>query len=320
MQPLFWLYRGAMSVPLFFYRHGLRQSTKFPVPVIVVGNITVGGTGKTPLVIWLANWLKSQGFKPGIVSRGYGGRAKSWPQQVNAQSDPQTVGDEPVLIARKTDCPMFVGPKRVEAVKQLLAAHDCNVIVSDDGLQHYALARDVEIAVMDSERQLGNGLCLPVGPLREPAARLNSVDFIITNGVRSFEDDVKFNSKFENKFVMCLKPGEIYNLFDDTIKFDLNAMKNKKIHAVSGIGNPQRFFSALEKIGLNIIPHAFPDHYFFKTEDINFENNSDVIMTEKDAVKCRQFVNEKHWCLPVAAELDARFADVFKSHFRRLMS
>ena len=185
--PLGFLFSDAVKFRKFLYRLGVLKTHTLPVPVIVVGNITVGGTGKTPLIIWLARFLKDSGFKPGIISRGYGGQAESWPQWVAANSDAKNVGDEALLIAKQTGCPMAVGPLRVDAANMLLKQADCNVILSDDGLQHYALNRDIEIAVIDGERRFGNGYCLPAGPLREPIERLQSVDFIIVNGEKSEE-------------------------------------------------------------------------------------------------------------------------------------
>ena len=189
LMPLGFLFSDAVRFRKFLYRHGVLKTHTLPVPVIVVGNITVGGTGKTPLIIWLAGFLKDSGFKPGIISRGYGGQAESWPQWVTADSDAKNVGDEALLIAKQTGCPMAVGPLRVDAANLLLKQADCNVILSDDGLQHYALNRDIEIAVIDGERRFGNGYCLPAGPLREPIERLQSVDFIIVNGEKSEENE-----------------------------------------------------------------------------------------------------------------------------------
>lgn len=280
--PLSYLYQLVILLRLLAYRYHLKKTTHFSVPIVVVGNITVGGTGKTPLIIWLANYLRQQGYQPGIVSRGYGGKATYYPQLVMANSDPNQMGDEPVLLASKTHCPVVVAPNRVAAVKQLLRDHHCNIVLSDDGLQHYALGRDLEIAVTDY-RHLGNGFCLPAGPLREPAKRLNLVDFVLENG-RDFN----------------LVPSEIYNLLNPVLKFSIDELNDKRIHAVAGIGNPQRFFQTLRALGLKVIEHPFPDHHKFSLDDFEFVLASDiVIITEKDMAKCRVFADARFWCLPV---------------------
>jgi len=267
------------------------------VPVIVIGNISVGGTGKTPLVIFLAQWLKSQGYQPGIVSRGYGGKATHWPQEVTADSDPILVGDEPVLIAKRTSCPMAVSPNRPEAVQKLINENKCNIIISDDGLQHYALGRDIEIAVINGQQKFGNGFLLPAGPLREPVSRLKSVDFVVTNGQGTFP----FST-----FKMQLIPGEIYQVSHPMNKLNLDDI-HQPIQAIAGIGNPQRFFDTLKSLNLQIIEHPFPDHHAFKLKDIDFGQDALILMTEKDAVKCQAFANERCWCLPVEAKVDAKF-------------
>lgn len=295
--PLSFLYRAIIAARKFLYQIKLKKITKFNVPVIIVGNITVGGTGKTPLVIWLANFLKQQGYKPGIVSRGYGGKSTQYPVIVTANSDPKISGDEPLLIVRNTQCPMVVDPNRVQAVKQLLADTDCNIVISDDGLQHYALGRDIEIIVVDGERKFGNQFCLPAGPLREPISRLSSVDFVVTNGV-------------EQKLI----PAAFYQVKNPNIVQSIDYFKKKTIHAVAGIGNPQRFFNSLREFGLNIIEHAFPDHYCFQAKDINFGDEI-VMMTEKDAVKCEKFAGDNVWYLAVQAELNEEFIKKLRNSF-----
>lgn len=279
-----------------FYRLGLKKTTHFSVPVIVVGNISVGGTGKTPLVIWMANFLRQQGFHPGIVSRGHGGKATTYPQQVTAQSDPLMVGDEAVLIAAKTQCPMMVAPKRTSAVAALLKNNDCDVVISDDGLQHYALGRAIEIAVIDGQRRFGNGFCLPAGPLREPWKRLQQVDFIIANGAVA-----------PHEYAMQLAPKAIYNLAQPELILNPQQI-HQPVHAVAGIGNPQRFFSSLRLLGLQLIEHPFPDHYLFQKKDLAFADNLPIIMTEKDAVKCQRFADERFWCLPIEVNIDKNFS------------
>lgn len=287
-EAIVWLRRTA-------YRLGLRRSVTMPVPVIVIGNLTVGGAGKTPLVIWLARFLQAQGYRPGIVSRGYGGSSKTWPRRVDADSDPAEVGDEPLLIAAATGCPVAVSPRRGEAGR-LLLNDGCDLLLSDDGLQHYALARTLEIAVIDGERRFGNGFCLPAGPLREPVSRLNSVDLRVVNG----------GAPEAGEYAMRLAGCEAVNLVTGEKK-PLPAFKEKTCHAVAGIGHPARFFALLAAAGLDCIKHDFPDHFAFRREDLDFGDALPVLMTEKDAVKCRAFAGERFWTVPVQAQLDAAF-------------
>jgi tetraacyldisaccharide 4'-kinase len=298
LMPLGFLFSDAVRFRKFLYRMGVLKTHTLPVPVIVVGNITVGGTGKTPLIIWMAGFLKDSGFKPGIISRGYGGLAESWPQWVTADSDAKNTGDEALLIAKQTECPTAVGPSRVDAAKLLLKQAGCNVILSDDGLQHYALNRAIEIAVIDGERRFGNGYCLPAGPLREPIERLRSVDFIIVNGEK-YE---------EGEFSMRLVGEKAVNLVTGEQK-SVQEFKGVDCHALAGIGNPDRFFKLLEMAGLACITHSFPDHYQFQRHDIEFSDNKPVLMTEKDAVKCAAFAGKQHWYLPVKAVPDPVFAE-----------
>lgn len=277
----------------YAYREGLLRSEKLPVPVIVVGNITVGGTGKTPLVIWLVGALRKAGHSPGVISRGYGGSATTWPQTVGSDSDPRLVGDEPVLIARRTGCPVVVGPQRVHAAQQLLANHDCDIIVCDDGLQHYALARDLEIAVVDGVRRLGNGRCLPAGPLRERRTRLQTVDMVIVNG-----------KSLSGEYTMQLAGERATMLQDPNTSHGLGHWQGKTVHGVAGIGNPGRFFDHLRAHGLTVVEHPFSDHHRFQMEDLHFSDELPVMMTEKDAVKCRAFTQPHHWYVPVSAQLE----------------
>ncbi|WP_262965853.1 tetraacyldisaccharide 4'-kinase [Methylobacter psychrophilus] len=300
------LFSDAVRFRRFLYRLGILKTFTLPVPVIVVGNITVGGTGKTPLVIWLAQFLKDSGFKPGIISRGYGGQAQSWPQTVTAGSDARQVGDEALLIATQTGCPMAVGPLRVEAAKMLLSQADCNVILSDDGLQHYALNRTIEIAVIDGERRFGNGHCLPAGPLREPIERLQRVDFVIVNGEKY--EDHEFSMQLVGQTLVNVVTGEQKPLPE------FNAVE---CHALAGIGNPERFFKQLEVAGLICTTHSFPDHYPFQRHDIDFGDNKPVLMTEKDAVKCTEFAGLQHWYLPVKAVPDAAFSEQLLNLLKR---
>ena len=298
--PLAWIFTLIVFVRRWFYGKYRHRVTQLEVPVIIVGNITVGGTGKTPLVIYLVELLRHYGYHPGVVSRGYHGNSVA-SQVVDSASDPRAVGDEAVLIAMRTDCPVVVGRDRVAAAKRLLAQQVCNVIISDDGLQHYALARDVEIVVLDAERKVGNGLLLPAGPLREATKRLHEVDFIVSNG----DSD-------NNKFVMQLYANEIYRVSNPEERKPLSAWQGKNVHAVAGIGHPQRFFQQLTAAGLNVIQqHVFADHHAFKSAELVFADTFAIIMTEKDAVKCRDFNNKKLWCLPVTAKLTRQFDEKF---------
>jgi len=293
--PVSWLFCFVAITRRLLYRAGLLKVYHLPVPVIIVGNISVGGTGKTPLVTWLVDMLRRNGYTPGIVSRGYGGQATHWPQQVRADSDPRVVGDEAVLLSRRCACPMAVSPNRVEAAEALLSYTDCDIIVADDGLQHYALGRDVEIAVVDGVRRFGNQHCLPAGPLREPLRRLRSVDAVVTNGMPGARE-----------YRMDLVPGTVRHLKFSTRRVTLNSFAGQTVHAIAGIGNPARFFRQLEGQGITVIEHAFPDHHPFAQEDIVFDDDLPVLMTEKDAVKCLAFATEYHWCVPVDATLDER--------------
>lgn len=294
--PLSWLFCLLVFLRRGLFKRGLLKSTTLPVPVIVVGNISVGGTGKTPLVVSVVQHLQSQGYKPGIVSRGYGGRATNWPQSVQADSDPQQVGDEPVLLARRAQCPVFVSPQRVQAAQALLEQYDCDVIISDDGLQHYALRRDIEIVVVDGVRRFGNSRCLPAGPLREPVSRLSRVDFIIANGAAA-----------NGEYSMQLQMQDAVNLLQPQKSAAVEDFSNQKVHAVAAIGNPQRFFKQLKNQHIDLIEHAFPDHFAFSAEDLDFRDDLPVLMTEKDAVKCQGFATSQLWCVPVVAKIENNF-------------
>lgn len=254
-----------------------RQQVKHPVPVIVVGNISVGGTGKTPLVIWLVERLREAGFKPGVVSRGY-------------QRQAGDIGDEPTLIKQRTQVPITIGSDRNQAITTLLQQHTCDIIIADDGLQHYRMGRDIEICVVDGQRRFGNGLCLPAGPLREPISRLTSCDFVVTNGE-----------------TMQIRGDALVSLSTAETQL-LTAWAGKTVHVVTGIGNPQRFIHTLEQAGLLVIPHLYPDHHAFNGTELCFDDAHPVIMTEKDAVKCRQFAGQNAWYLPIEAVLDETLA------------
>lgn len=298
--PLAYVFSDIVRLRRFLYRKGVLKSQTLPVPVVVVGNITLGGTGKTPLIIWLSGLLEKSGYKPGIISRGYGGQAETWPQVVTAASDVRQVGDEPVLIARQTGLPVVVGPLRVEAAKKLLDEFDCNLVLSDDGMQHYKLNRDIEIAVVDGERRFGNGYCLPAGPLREPLDRLGSVDFVVVNGEKYAD----------HEYAMQLLGDVAVNLSTGERKA-LQNFSGLDCHALAGIGNPERFFKLLESFGISCATHSFPDHYPFTKADIEFGDDKLVLMTEKDAVKCSRFAGQRHWAVPVTALPEPDFGQAF---------
>jgi tetraacyldisaccharide 4'-kinase len=296
LTPLSLLFRLAVALRRFAYRHGLLRSHKLPVPVIIVGNITVGGSGKTPLVAWLADYLLHKGYRPGIVARGYGGKASSWPQQVRRDSDPAIVGDEAVLLAAMTGCPMAVAPNRFSAASALVKYYDCNVVIADDGLQHYALQRDIEIIVIDGVRRFGTGFMLPAGPLREPVSRLREADLVVVNGLGG-----------SGEYPMKLKSAALRNLLDDSRSCPLEEFRQRKVHVVAGIGNPERFFQSLRQVLRDIETHAFPDHHRFRRQDIAFDDDAPVLMTAKDAVKCRRYATGNEWYVPVKAEMTSEF-------------
>lgn len=293
LTPLAGLFRWVTGVRRYCYQVGIVRVYHAPCPLIVVGNISVGGTGKTPLVVWLVDYLRQAGFKPGVISRGYGGKADHWPQPVKADSDAAVVGDESLLIAQRAACPVVVGPVRADSVRYLLQHNDCTVIISDDGLQHYALARTIEIAVVDGERRYGNGLCLPAGPLREPPERLQQVDFIVCNGEQAKVGE----------YVMTLQGTMAVNLLTDEQR-PLEQFRDQTMLALAGIGNPDRFFRHLLSFGLQFDRRILADHHDFIVEDIDYKEDASILMTEKDAVKCRYFADARHWYVPVQAEID----------------
>ncbi|MEN9916625.1 MAG: tetraacyldisaccharide 4-kinase [Pseudomonadota bacterium] len=294
--PLSFIYRIFIFLRHKFYQLHFLKINHLTVPVIIVGNITIGGTGKTPVVIAIARFLKEKGWRPGIISRGYGGNTKDFPCLVHSNSNAREVGDEPLLIARHTACPTIIDPNRSRGAKSLLQRSNCNIIISDDGLQHLSLGRNIEIIVVDGERRFGNNFCLPAGPLREPVSRLNSVDFVISKGITQ-----------TNEFKLSLIPDYFYQLIQTKNKQSAQYFLNKKVHAVAGIGNPNQFFESLRKLGLTIIDHPFPDHHQFKPRDFNYGDDDIIIMTEKDAVKCVGFVDTRLWCLTTKTDLDINF-------------
>lgn len=301
-------YLAIILIRKWCYKIGLLKTHILPVPVIVIGNITLGGTGKTPLVIFVANSLKKRGLKVGIISRGYG-RSSSATMVVEKDGDYLTFGDEPLLVKTHTDCPVVVGKNRVRAAKKLLELSPCDVIISDDGLQHYALERDIEIAVIDGVRQFGNGFLFPSGPLREPRSRLQRCNFVVING--SPKQTATPSSSYQ--YYMGLQSKGFYPVnaqMNQEISQD--SFRGKKVHAFAGIGNPQRFFSQLKELGLDISPHAFKDHHHFVPTDFAFLKADDiVVMTEKDAVKCGSFAKNNWYFLKVEAQITENFAQNF---------
>jgi tetraacyldisaccharide 4'-kinase len=301
--PLAALYWFVTALRRWAYRHGLRRSVRVAVPVIVVGNISVGGTGKTPLVAWLARELRAHGYAPGIVTRGYGGAATHWPQDVRVDSNPAMVGDEPVLLARAAACPVIADPDRVRAARDLIDRHRCDVIVSDDGLQHYQLVRDVEIAVIDGARRFGNGWCLPAGPLREPVSRLDAVDVRVTQGAPA-----------AGELGMTLVDRGFFALNGGTA-VSIDHFRGRTVHAVAGIGHPERFFQQLRRLGLTLIEHRFSDHHRYVRAELAFADAADTVMTEKDAVKCER-LGVRGWYLKVGAVPDARLSEMILSRLK----
>jgi tetraacyldisaccharide 4'-kinase len=297
--PLSWLFALITALRRKLYQFGILKSTALPVPVIIIGNINVGGSGKTPAVIWLANQLKQQGYKPAVISRGYGGNATQ-ATSVTPASLPSIVGDEPVLIASRCGCPVWVGANRVDAATELLKARsDCNVIISDDGLQHYRLKRDFEIVVVDAETGKNNARLLPAGPLREPLSRLDKVDAIVCNGETCNSEKTRTAA-----YQMQLVGEKFYNLADANLTASAADFKQKKVTALAGIGKPERFFEHLRKQGLTFASLSFADHYAFTAQDLAKIDGDAIIMTEKDAVKCKVFTRKNCWVLPVEASID----------------
>jgi tetraacyldisaccharide 4'-kinase len=292
--PLSLAFRFAVAVRRLLYKVRVLPSAHPGIPVVVVGNLVVGGSGKTPLVIWIAEHLKRKGWIPGIVSRGYGARIEN-PRAATIADEAAEVGDEPILLSRRSGCPVWVGADRIAVSRALRAAHpEVDVLILDDGLQHYALRRDIEIAVIGS---FGNGLMLPAGPLREPRSRLRSVDAIVAHGGAA------------KGYAMKLEGDTLHRMTDSADRRPASAFAGQKVHAVAGIGEPNRFFLHLGRFGIKVMPHPFPDHHPFTKQDLEFGDDSPVLMTEKDAVKLRRAAHENWWVLPVTAQVDPAFGD-----------
>lgn len=312
LYPFGLVYGIVVRLRRLLYRLNVIPSVRLPVPVIVVGNLTVGGTGKTPLVLWLAAELQRQGWRPAILCRGYGG-TDAGPRAVLGDDDPGRVGDEPLLLATRGGCPVWIGRDRAAAGARMLGEHsDRDVIICDDGLQHYRIRRDLEIAVVD-ERGHGNGLLLPAGPLREPADR--PVDATVVNGELA-DSEMVWSGVQDSRhagpttaFRMRLEPRGFCFVHDPARAVSLAEFSGKRLHAVAGIGNPLRFFALLKRLGLDPICHAFPDHHAYSAADLAFPECDLVLMTEKDAVKCSRSGRSDLVALRVDAMLDPAFSD-----------
>lgn len=302
LRPLGFAYCMAMQLRGACYRRGLLKRRALSVPVWVVGNLTVGGTGKTPLVAWLARMARDEGYQPGILSRGYGGSAGKHGIAVCRDTDPAFAGDEAVLLAQRTGVPVQVDTDRVRGGEALVAG-GCDLVICDDGLQHLRLARDVEIVVADAERGFGNGRCVPAGPLREPLSRLATVDWLIWKG------------RYLHGYCVEIEPDTLEPLL--ATGQGARPGPGATVHAVAGIGHPAQFFALLRKLGFTIIEHAFPDHHVFQPEDFAFDGQYPVIMTAKDAVKCKTFARRDWWVLPVKAVPEDALREAFVAALRQ---
>ncbi len=311
LAPLSLIYAAVIVIRSFCYRIGLLSSYRSSLPVVVVGNVTVGGTGKSPLVAHLVKTFQAKGFHPGIISRGYGAEIPSNEcREVLLSSSPSDVGDEPLMLKQMLACPVFVGPNRRLTVQALEEA-GCDIVISDDGLQHYALQRDIEICVLDGQRGMGNGYLLPVGPMREWRSRLKGIDYTVLNGANSLLGV----SQSENLIRMDLEPGKLSPLLASqgaecvAAQVEVSDFAAKRVNAVAAIGNPERFFTSLERSGLQLNRYAFEDHHAYAADDFSFAEELPIIMTEKDAVKCRALGLPNAWYLPVEAHLDHDLVD-----------
>jgi tetraacyldisaccharide 4'-kinase len=300
------VYAQAIELRRALYRRGLLKSRKLPVPVLVVGNLIAGGSGKTPLSISIVERLRAEGHAPGVATRGYGRRDESAPLWVEADTAVEAGGDEPVLLARRTGAKVRADRDRVAAARALVEA-GCDIVVCDDGLQHYALARDVEIEVIDGRRRYGNGRLLPAGPLREPLERGAACDFRVVNLAPEAEGVVAASQEPGfGEWPMRLHAERALPLRGARVR-PLSAFAGQRVHAVAGTGDPRRFFDMLRGLGIAVVPHAFPDHHAYVAEDLRFGSDLPVLMTEKDAVKCVAFAGDRHYSVPVDAQLPEAF-------------
>lgn len=311
LRPLEMLYRWVVGRRRQAFVDGRGDIYRAPVPVIVVGNITLGGTGKTPLILWLIEHCRARGLRVGVVSRGYGARPPAFPWRVLAEQSAAVSGDEPLLIVQRTGVPLVIDPDRGQAVRALLASEPLDLILSDDGLQHYRLARDLELVLVDAARGLGNGRCLPAGPLREPVERLQSIDALLSNGA---------SADTPTAYAMQLQPRALVNLASNQPVTLAHFPAGQALHALAGIGNPQRFFNTLEALNWRPLVHAFADHAVYSAEALQFEPRLPLLMTEKDAVKCRPFASPDWWYLAVDAQLSPAFVSWFDSQLQRLLA
>jgi tetraacyldisaccharide 4'-kinase len=310
LRPLESLYRRIVARKRARFVAGEGDIYQSPVPVVVVGNITVGGTGKTPLILWLIEHCRRSGVRVGVVSRGYGAKPPRLPWRVEASHSADVAGDEPLLIVQRCGVPLMIDPDRSRAVKALLASEPLDLILSDDGLQHYRLARELELVLIDAARGLGNRRCLPAGPLREPVERLHSVDALLYHGAANDRED---------GFAFRLQPTALINLQTGERRCVEHFAPGQRVHAVAGIGNPQRFFNTLETLHWQPIPHAFADHAPYSAEVLNFTPSLPLVMTEKDAVKCRAFARPDWWYLAVDALPSPAFVAWFDTQLMRLL-
>ncbi|ANC02466.1 MULTISPECIES: tetraacyldisaccharide 4'-kinase [Pseudomonas] len=310
LRPLEALYRRVVTRKRARFLSGESASYRAPVPVIVVGNITVGGTGKTPMILWLIEHCRSLGLKVGVVSRGYGAKPPHFPWRVRASQSAAQAGDEPLLIVQRTDVPLMIDPDRSRAVRALLASEPLDLILCDDGMQHYRLARDLELVLIDAARGLGNGRCLPAGPLREPVERLDDVGAVLHNGATVDPP---------RGFAFGLRPSALVNLRTGERRPLEHFPAGQALHAVAGIGNPQRFFNTLQGLNWQPVPHPFADHAQFDAQSLAFEPPLPLVMTEKDAVKCRDFAGDDWWYLAVDAEPSPSFVAWFDAQLARLL-
>ena len=305
--PLAWLTGWLVRRRRHQFLHGEKSVYRAPVPVIVVGNISVGGTGKTPLVVWLVAELQARGYRPGIVSRGYGGKAPHYPYLLQPSDTASVVGDEPLMLFQRTGVPVVVDPHRPAAVQALLEQTECDVVISDDGLQHYALGRSYEILVLDGSRGTGNGRLLPCGPLREPASRLQQVNAVVINGDRTHHSFSQLPSGLH--FRMDIVAGAFHSLADDVSVDGQRVQQTRPLVAIAAIGNPQRFFDTLSGKGIQCECHAFPDHHVYTGQDMARFSSAHILTTEKDAVKLRTIPGVRGWYLPVEARLQPGLID-----------
>ncbi|WP_095093411.1 tetraacyldisaccharide 4'-kinase [Pseudomonas sp. Irchel 3A5] len=310
LRPLESLYRRVVQGKRERFLAGQGEIYKASVPVVVVGNITIGGTGKTPLILWMIEHCHRRGLRVGVVSRGYGAKPPSLPWRVTAEQSAAQAGDEPLLIVQRSGVPLMIDPDRSRAVQALLDSEPLDLILSDDGLQHYRLARDLELVLIDAARGLGNRRCLPAGPLREPVERLKSVDALLYNGASADRDD---------GYAFQLQPSALVNLRSGERQALDFFPAGHAIHAVAGIGNPQRFFNTLEGLHWRPVTHAFADHAVFSAQALTFSPALPVVMTEKDAVKCRPFAADDWWYLAVDAVPSDAFVSWFDSQLLRLL-